>query len=343
MMLKYNGSCFKELFSLITNSHELYMPIEAANQVGFSKWQPEANVRLDMLLTVTSPKNFFFRDVEDLSAFKLQGMSIEIKDTRRNIEDFVLFGVRACDAKSFQLLDKVFLSDPIDTVYNEARTKGIVITVSCSEPEETCFCKLFDIECTSPGGDISTWLFDESLYWKSNTEKGDRLTKQLQNIFVEADDNAVIQAKKTTEAVLKKLPFNKLRLEKISSLNTLSKFESDIWQKMHSSCISCSTCTFICPTCHCYDVQDFDTGKEIRRIRCWDSCMNADFTQMAHGNPRPTSLERFRQRYMHKLRYFPDNYDGDYACVGCGRCVRSCPVSMSIVKVINALEGDADV
>ncbi|MBR3964202.1 MAG: 4Fe-4S dicluster domain-containing protein, partial [Clostridia bacterium] len=96
---------------------------------------------------------------------------------------------------------------------------------------------------------------------------------------------------------------------------------------------------FVCPTCQCYDIKDFDTGHGIKRFRCWDSCMYSDFTKMAHGNPRLTQVERFRQRFMHKLVYYPSNHDGMFSCVGCGRCISSCPVSMNIVKVMKELGG----
>ena len=92
---------------------------------------------------------------------------------------------------------------------------------------------------------------------------------------------------------------------------------------------------FVCPTCQCYDIRDFDTGAGgIQRYRCWDSCMYSDFTLMAHGTNRPTQLERFRQRFMHKLVYFPSRNEGLYSCVGCGRCLARCPQSLNIVKVI---------
>ena len=65
--------------------------------------------------------------------------------------------------------------------------------------------------------------------------------------------------------------------------------------------------------------------------------MFSDFTRMAHGNPRLTQLERFRQRFMHKLVYAPANNDGVLSCVGCGRCLRKCPVNMNIVKVMKSL------
>ena len=43
-----------------------------------------------------------------------------------------------------------------------------------------------------------------------------------------------------------------------------------------------------------------------------------------------------RQRVMHKFEHFVSNY-GDEACVGCGRCVRECPVNMDIRSVLEAI------
>ena len=58
---------------------------------------------------------------------------------------------------------------------------------------------------------------------------------------------------------------------------------------------------------------------------------------MPAGMPRPTQLERFRQRFMHKLVYFPDNNAGIFGCVGCGRCQAKCPIHMNIVKAAKTL------
>ena len=117
----------------------------------------------------------------------------------------------------------------------------------------------------------------------------------------------------------------------------MEKFNDPQWADLSRACLGCGTCTFVCPTCQCYDVRDFDTGSGIQRYRCWDSCMFSDFTLMAHGTNRPTQVERFRQRFMHKLVYFPSKNDGLYSCVGCGRCLEKCPQSLNIVKIIKAL------
>jgi NAD-dependent dihydropyrimidine dehydrogenase PreA subunit len=61
------------------------------------------------------------------------------------------------------------------------------------------------------------------------------------------------------------------------------------------------------------------------------------FTKEASGhNPRPTGRTRLRQRVMHKFNYFVEVHD-EMACVGCGRCVRSCPVNIDIREVLAEL------
>jgi ferredoxin len=116
-------------------------------------------------------------------------------------------------------------------------------------------------------------------------------------------------------------------------------FDHPVWERIHETCIGCGTCTYLCPTCHCFDISDEKFGSDQARVRLWDSCMYTLFTLHASGhNPRPTGKERMRQRVMHKFNYTVKNW-GDIFCVGCGRCVRDCPVNLDIREVVNELAG----
>lgn len=340
-MLKLSMNKLTELFSLISKSRALYTPVEKNNQVQFDRWTGSEKVCLDKLNTVKSAKEFFFPQSENLVAFKTQGKNISIKEIRNESEAFAVFGVRACDAASFEILDRVFLSEPVDTFYKAKRDNGVVITLACGEPEETCFCGTFGIDAANPAGDVVTWITGDTLYWKDLTQKGKLLTDQIKDIFENANtsDNASLEDyKENIRGIMNRLPLNGLSLEGLDgkAVNEVL-FDSPIWKELSATCIGCGTCTFICPTCQCYDIRDYNTGHGVQRFRCWDSCMYSDFTRMAHGNPRTSQLERFRQRFMHKLVYFPENNEGVYGCVGCGRCLAKCPISMNIVKVITAL------
>ncbi|MDR2527830.1 MAG: 4Fe-4S dicluster domain-containing protein [Synergistaceae bacterium] len=344
-MLKLSLDKIGGLFAEMARDRTLYLPVKQGGQADFVKWTPEAEVCLDYLNTARSIKDFFLPQTENIAAFKREGKKISITPTHEEPAPFVVFGARACDVRSLDVLDRVFLSDPVDTFYKAQRENGVIISMACAEPEETCFCNIFGIDAAEPKGDVATWLVGTSLYWEANTPVGKALTSTLKAVLSEAeslDEKKAETRKNAARAAFDDLPLAKLSLNGWGGDNLLEKFSSPLWEKMSQSCLGCGTCTYVCPTCQCYDIQDFDTGHGIRRFRCWDSCMYSDFTLMAHGNPRKSQLERFRQRFMHKLVYYPANNDGMYSCVGCGRCVAKCPISMNIAKVIKALGGNAN-
>ena len=326
-----------ELFAAISREMTLYIPTDdAAGQAKFAPWFPGLALT-GKLNTVRSAKDLFFPQVEQMVNFKTSGKKLQIIENRDAVTPFAVFGVRACDCRSFDILDRVFLSEPADSFYAERREKGVVITLACTRPAETCFCGAFGIDATDPAGDVTCWMDGENLYLRANTPKGERLTGVLP-LLEDSDGTVVTALQSHTRKIMERLPLNKLDLSGFDGAHLMEIFENPAWAELSESCLGCGTCTFVCPTCQCYDVQDFDNGREVRRYRCWDSCMYSDFTMMAHGTNRPTQKERFRQRFMHKLVYFPSNNDGVYGCVGCGRCLQKCPIHMNIVKVAKRLK-----
>ena len=332
-MKKLSMNALNTLFAKIAETQKLYLPIEKAGQVDFFEWNENEKVRLDVLKTVKSAKDVFFPQVENLLKFRMEGKHIEISEAPKSEEDFVIFGVRGCDAKSFEVLDRVFLVDPRDEFYAARRAHGTVVTLACAQPEESCFCTNFGVNPAKPAGDVTAWIADGDMYFEANTEKGDRLIAGL----ADADTEKVEAQQKEIAEIIRKLPFANLNLAGFDGEHLMEKFNDPKWDALSKACLGCGTCTFVCPTCQCYDIRDFDNGKTVTRYRCWDSCMYSDFTLMAAVNSRQTQMQRFRQRFMHKLVYFPSNNDGMYSCVGCGRCVNKCPQNLNIVKVIKAL------
>ncbi len=337
-MFKCSIESLNSVFAKISANAELYIP--ADNNDGkavYTKWAEGVELS-NQLNTVKSPKDFFFPQVEDMMAFKVEGKNIELIDIRKAKEDFVVYGVRACDVKAFTVLDNVFLVDPVDSYYAERREHGVIISVACGKPSETCFCQTFGVDAANPGGDITVWYADGNAYWQANTEKGEKLLAGLG--LEECDASAVDAEKEKINNIMKKLPLASLKADAFGGGKTMELFNRPEWKALSESCLGCGTCTFVCPTCQCYDVKEFNTGKGVVRFRCWDSCMYSDFTKCAHGNPRLSQLERFRQRFMHKLVYYPENNNGLFGCVGCGRCLAKCPISMNIVKVMKTLGGN---
>ncbi len=324
------------LFAAITAEQKLYIPADdSAGQAQFTLWRPGLALS-GRLNTARSAKDLFFPQVENLVGFRMHAGAIERVETREEPEDFVIFGVRACDCRSFSILDRVFLSEPVDTFYQMRRAHATVVTLACTRPEETCFCAAMGVDAADPAGDVTCWLEDGTLLWRANTEKGEALTEKLPMLRPCPADAADAQQART-RALMQKLPLAKLDLSAFGAGKTRALFDRPEWASLSEACLGCGTCTFVCPTCQCYDVEEFRDGSSVRRFRCWDSCMYSDFTKMSAGQPRPTQRERFRQRFLHKLVYFPENNDGVFGCVGCGRCLAKCPIHMNIVKVIKTL------
>ena len=328
-MKKISKAKIDELFKAISSKETLYIPVDdSEGQAAFIPYAEGLKMSED-LNTVRSAKDLFFPQVESLVNF-------EIIDAATEKKPFVIFGVRACDARSFDILDRVFYyAEPKDSFYIERRDKSTVVTLACNAPEETCFCGAFGIDPAEPAGDVSAWQDGESFFFKANTEKGEALLAGLP--LEDAADDAADKVKEDIRKITAMLPLKDLDLSKFGPGKTQELFNDPAWATLSESCLGCGTCTFVCPTCQCFDIRDFDGGKEIRRFRCWDSCMYSDFTQMSAGQPRPTQKERFRQRFMHKLVYYPDMHEGLFSCVGCGRCLRKCPIHMNIVKVIKTI------
>ena len=215
-MYKIAKENLSALFRMIAENQELYLPVKTAGQTNFKTWTEEAEVDLDTLKTVKSPKDAFFPQSENLYSVKKEGKKLHIEPETLKNQDFVVFGMKACDVQAVQVLDNVFLSKPVDTFYAARRKHGTIVAMACHEPEESCFCKVFGIDCAEPKADVAVWMVENEMYWKSLTEKGETLTVAVKELLTEADgtDEEKVEAEKTAvRNIVEKLPYSNLSLE----------------------------------------------------------------------------------------------------------------------------------
>lgn len=247
----------------------------------------------------------------------------------------VVIGVRPCDARSLALLDKVFMTDKYtDTQYSRKRANTTIVGLACKDPPTTCFCRSlggdpFDVN----GIDLLMTDISQGYIMEALTEKGEKLLSHAPQARPPSKRELLEQARIKREAraaVDRELPVK----EAEAHLETM--FEDDFWDRVAAKCLGCGVCTYVCPTCHCFDITDEVLDSDGVRVRSWDSCMYPLFTHQASGhNPRKSGKERMRQRVMHKFNYTLKNNDAAF-CVGCGRCVQDCPVNLDIREVIKA-------
>lgn len=292
-----------------------YQVIEGPEQIVFSDELP-----------IKSAKEAVFPQLEALMRFENGEVSII-----QEVKPLLLLGAKPCDIQSFPVLDTIFsgkkwgLNDPF---YENRRKALTIVGMGCREEKPGCFCEMRGIsKWDAPSADGFLIRTEEGFLYEEISDAGKGLFSG-------------------TQAEARTLPeTGEAKLRIIASEESV--FERMPWEEYALGCIGCGTCTYICPTCHCFVLQDSEKNERVVRHRRWDSCMYPGFTLHGGGhNPRNTKWARFRQRVMHKYVYIRDNFDIT-ACTGCGRCIRSCPGGLNIRKTVEDImareEGSADV
>jgi ferredoxin len=291
----------------------LFQPVQSVDEIAF-----------DYGNTDLSPKEFFFPRTETLFTAEHKDGDIEL--TPGVVEqETVIFGIRPCDARGIAMLDKPYLEDPADAMWAQHRDKTTMIGLACTEPAPQCFCSSMGSAPNDPSSvDVMLTRAGEDYVVEAVTEKGERLLQgaELKDADVSTSvpsSDAGIPAEGIVEAMQK-------------------AFEHIYWGRLADRCLHCNVCSYVCPTCYCFDIRDRTDQGKIERQRTWESCQSKGFTRIAGGHdPRAAKGPRLRQRFCHKLLYFPQQF-GPVACVGCGRCVVSCPVNIDIREIMSDIQ-----
>jgi ferredoxin len=258
-----------------------------------------------------------------------------MKPVARDDAPRAVVGIRPCDAKATLLVKLNFdTPDVKDPYWLGAYQTTTFIGMACDRPLSTCFCTTAGCgPYHEEGLDVLVMDQGDAYLAKILTDKG-RAFADAAGWTEASDDDAFDAGQKAAEARI------------VSSVDTGNLADTDLlelhgapfWDDVAFACLNCGTCTFSCPTCWCFDIQDEVHGKSGVRMKNWDSCMFPIFTVHTTGhNPRDTKTQRVRQRFMHKLKYFVDKYETGIMCVGCGRCVRQCPVNIDIRRVCDLM------
>ena len=293
--------------------------------------------------TRLSPKALVFPKSEVMMTFSTDPNDPDcniMKPAKKNYPKRAVIGIRPYDARALQILKLNYDNgDYQDPYFLDAYEAITFVGLAVKSPSSTDF-------STSCG----TGPFDEKgldvllvnageegdFYAKILTDKGDAWARAA-GFSKEAGSDVATRIdamKKTAEAKIT----SKIAFDKIEKKTVLELFDADHWEATAFACINCGTCTYACPTCWCFDIQDESFGTKGVRIKNWDSCMTGLFTLHGSGhNPREHRYQRTRQRFMHKLKYFTDKYGEGIMCVGCGRCVRQCPANIDIREICETM------
>lgn len=297
-----------------------------------------ADISLDYGNTTRPPKNFVFPQREVLYRFRLEpGKAPQITVTVPTPEPTVVFGVRPCDGRAMVRNDKVFACGPVDPYYQARRETVAFVGLACAAPPSpNCFCQSVGGSPHSEDGlDVLMTELAGRYHVKALTARGAELVEGARALFDGVGPQDTKEVKQAHAASRSHSQRSIAGMEQVAE-GLKRNFESPKWASLAQACIGCGACTYLCPSCHCFDINDELTSQSPaggERVRTWDNCQFPDFTMHASGhNPRHDTGARLRQRVAHKLLYFVENHNIQQ-CTGCGRCISHCPVGIDIVRV----------
>jgi formate hydrogenlyase subunit 6/NADH:ubiquinone oxidoreductase subunit I len=327
-----------KFYEEIIGKFETYAPVEKFGKYDYKKVSKLTECDPDSPIETTmSIKPLFFPKSAKIMKFKEDSSGTTVSETDDDplSGKRVILGVKHCDARGLQVLDQVYKWDYIDTDYQKRRLNTIIISTRCDKAGSQCFCTSLDYDVeNSDAHDIRIVNgLDGKIYIQTVTEKGEAFITSSRLNLSASSGNGPVEMKKHYQSFESSFRL-KMNYSEVNA-NLQKLFDSPEFETVSSNCISCNTCAFICPTCHCFKISDEKIKDTGLRYKSYDSCNNGYFTLMAGGhNPRPVKYRRWRQRAMHKFVYYKERF-GMNLCVGCGHCAISCPVNISIFDVVN--------
>jgi ferredoxin len=328
---------WKAFVNGLSEHFHVYAPCKDGDTITFGRLAGDDLPCLDQPAQ-SPPKGAIFPQSEILFTFNIvkeaeepQKNKIEL-ETPNLVGESVILCCRPCDARGFSTLDPVFLEK--DPYYRERRTKTTIITLSCPHNYVGCFCT--SVGCSPvdrKDSDVMITELEKGYYVEVLTEKGAAALKHT-SLHESTPHKAEAERRQA---------FAEKQVARVFSGGKDVKLRSEIfqseafWEEVSAKCISCGACTYLCPTCYCFNITDEQGVRTGERIKSWDSCMFPQYTLEASGhNPRAHKAQRLRNRVGHKFLYYPELYH-ELLCSGCGRCIRHCPVSLDISRIVEKL------
>ncbi|MEP0844089.1 MAG: 4Fe-4S dicluster domain-containing protein, partial [Phycisphaerae bacterium] len=287
-----------------------------------------------------SPKAAWFPRSEPVLHIRRDGRTFVVDDPVMDFPRVIVFGARPCDAAAPDILAPLFGWDYHDTFFEQRRRNTAFIVIGCTRPvDAACFCTTVGVDPAGEGlGDVLLTPWGDDVFLaEARTEVGESLLSDVPADPRQEGEPSAADLEAFRRRVRESMP---PRFEVAALRSALARrFDDPFWERAARSCLACGTCAYVCPTCHCFDLQDEMVGSRGLRQKNWDACAFPLFTLHTSGhNPRPDQASRWRQRLSHKFRYYPEKF-GRVLCTGCGRCLRLCPAGMDMLADLQELAG----
>ena len=243
-------------------------------------------------------------------------------------QKLAFFGIHLCDVKAIATMDRIFAKDPF---YRAKRDDSLIVATGC-QPTESCFCHVFGAN-KHQGFDLFIQEEHDGMFTVfAKSAKGvELLQKSKGKILMSASYQPIGQNQ------------NEIDLSELTDAVENRRLFEQHWQGIANNCFGCGACTAVCPLCFCFDTIDRTDpeGGNCHRSRTDDACFFANFSKISNHDFRPENVDRLYNWYHHKFVRGPKE-NGDFLCVGCGRCITACPANLNIIRILSAIDNVFD-
>jgi sulfhydrogenase subunit beta (sulfur reductase) len=340
MMKKVKKADIARLLSQWQQDFTVFVPSRESGVAEMVVWDGQDTGFLDWYRnTVVPAKANFLPNLEKMFGYRKDGDGYHLEQPDITNQKQLIFGIRPCDARALSIIDLVFRDSYEDTYYLTRRKNTLLAGMGCLNPYDSCFCTSLGFG-PATATDVDLMLTDtgDELIIEEITEKGKELLGKTQGL-VEATDEDEARAAEVKAGASKKVT-RQIDIKGIEKYLPASLENEKLWEKLAAKCVSCGICTFLCPTCYCFDINDETRRGSGARYRNWDCCSFPIYTQMPMENPREEKWRRVRQKVHHKYNFYPRLFNV-IACTGCGRCIRMCPVNWDITQTLKRASAEA--
>lgn len=348
-MYLINKSQVLDIAKELQKEYQIYGPVmeKETKQSMFVKVDDIAELDLNAPIPALPPKHSLFPQFERIMSYQYdrKNQKVDIKADFDSSKK-ALFGLRSCDLTGVLCMDRFFLGQEfVDDVYKNHRKNMFIVTNTCNVPFKQCFCVCTDSGPSAREGfDLNLTDLGDQYLVEAGSDKGRALAEKLG--LKKADDSH----KKAKEEVIDKsiekfdsiAKDNKAWISRVVNRVTTGLIDEKVWEYIGHQCIECGACSFVCPSCTCFNIVDPVTGAETAdRMRTWDSCSYEGYSRMAGGhNPRKPVEDRRSKRFFCKLSYSQSKKYLRPGCVGCGRCQWVCPGDIGLPNVVTYIRRD---
>ena len=276
---------------------------------------------VDTRKAVLPAKEYFFPPREEIFNFDKKSQRLTVPGYQKNL---LVFGLNLADLEAMTQLDEIMKKPQPDFFYFQKRKRATIVGLTDESIK------------VAPGGDIILEKVNPRQYrLMVLTDQGRKISKS--KFFKE------VKKPRIRRYPAKSTPLKEMLLdsELLAEAVTWS-WGHKIWDELAKKCLGCGICTYLCPLCYCFSIEDRVSLDSTEGTRCrqWDACTLPGFAKIAGGHNFHRSIkERYYNWFYHKFVRAYKEY-GKAQCVACGRCQKYCPAGIDIEKVLLEIVGD---